>query len=157
MRVKIMSRRAIEEYCAIPMMEKTAIISICDYGDESAFLLFKPDYLLQLAFDDVDSDVFADEMDTQYTDNDVLRIEKRYHMFSEEQAKRVAGFINDVHDKVDVFICQCEHGQSRSAAIAAAIREYMFSDGIDIFADDRYYPNKFIYRRVMSKLNEVDR
>ena len=60
MQIKIMSRKAIEKFCAIPLSERIAVISICDYGDEFASLLFKPDCLLQIAFDDVDADVLVD-------------------------------------------------------------------------------------------------
>ena len=152
-----MSRKAIEKFCAIPSQEKTAVISVCDFGDSFARLLFKPEYLLQLSFDDVDSDVFVDILGDDYKSQDTSDVEKQYHMFSQEQASQVAKFVNDVWGKVDVLICQCEHGQSRSAAVAAAISEYKFKSGIDIFADERYYPNKFVYWRVFNKLNEVDR
>lgn len=50
------------------------------------------------------------------------------------------------------IICQCEHGQSRSAAVAAAVKQFVSGDGIEIFADDRYYPNKMIYRKLLKEL-----
>ena len=74
-------------------------------------------------------------------------------MFSDEQAKQVADFVSEVWDKVDVIICQCEHGQSRSAAIAAAFMQFKYQNGIEIFVDDNYYPNKFVYRKVFNSLN----
>jgi predicted protein tyrosine phosphatase len=152
-----MSRKAIEKFCAIPSQEKTAVICICDSSDFFVSLLYKPEYLLQLSFDDVDSDVFVDILGDDYKSQDTSDVEKQYHMFSQEQASQVAKFVNDVWGKVDVLICQCEHGQSRSAAVAAAIVEYKYKRGIDIFADENYYPNKFVYWRVFKKLNEVDR
>ena len=76
---------------------------------------------MQLAFDDVDGDVFIDELSKNPSVDDKIKIEKKYHMFSNEQAKQIVEFVNDVWDKVDVIIFQCEHGQSRSAAVAAAI------------------------------------
>ena len=152
-----MSRKAIEKYCAVPLAESTAVISICDSGDSFASLLFKPEHLLQLSFDDVDSDVFVDIFGEDYRSQDTSDIEEQYNMFSEEQASQIASFVKDVCDNVDVLICQCEHGQSRSAAVAAAITENKFKKGIDIFADERYYPNKFVFWRVFDKLNEVYR
>ena len=152
-----MSRKTIEKFCAIPSQVKTAVISICDFGDSFASLLFKPEYLLQLSFDDVDSDVFVDILGDDYKSQDTSDVEKQYHMFSQEQAAQVASFVKEVWDKVDVLVCQCEHGQSRSAAVAAAISEHKFKKGIDIFADERYYPNKFVYWRIFNKLNEVDK
>ena len=157
MRVEIMSRKAIEKLCAVPLTEPTALISICDFGESFASLLFRPEHLLQLSFDDVDSDAFVDILGDDYKSQDTSGIEEQYHMFSEKQTAQIAGFVNEVWDKVDVLICQCEHGQSRSAAVAAAITEYKFKKGIDIFADERYYPNKFVFWRVFNKLNEVDR
>ena len=55
---------------------------------------------------------------------------------------------------VDTLICQCEYGQSRSAGVAAAIIEFTTGGGIRIFADDRYYPNKFVFRKVYNALKE---
>ena len=153
MTIKIMSRDAIEMFCEHPFVERVAIISITDYGYDFAELKNKPHHLLQLAFDDVDGDVFIDELDDNPSAEDKLKIEKKYHMFSDEQAIQIAEFVNEVWDNVDVIICQCEHGQSRSAAVAAAITQFKYQNGIEIFADDRYYPNKFVYRKSFNALN----
>lgn len=50
------------------------------------------------------------------------------------------------------IICQCEYGQSRSAACAAAILEYFYHNGISIFADYRYYPNQLIFNKLFQAL-----
>ena len=154
--IKIMGRIAIEKYCSMPLNENVALISVCDAGDDFVSLLFKPANLLQLSFDDVDSDVFVDELGESYPVNQTAEIEEKYNMLSREQASQIACFVNHVWGKVDVLVCQCEHGQSRSAAIAAAITEYKLKRGIEVFADERYYPNKFIYWRVLNKLKEMD-
>lgn len=154
MEIKIMSRKDIEKHCSLPLKEKTAVISICDAYSSFASLLFKPDHLLQLSFNDVDSDIFVDILGENYSPKETGWVEEDFNMFSNEQAKLVVDFINKIWGKVDVLICQCEHGQSRSAAIAAAIAEFKSKRGIDIFADERYYPNKFVYWRVLNKLNE---
>lgn len=99
--------------------------------------------------------MFIDELGENPLEEEKLKIENKYHMFSDEQAKQVADFVSEVWDKVDVIICQCEHGQSRSAAVAAAIMQYKYQNGIDIFADDNYYPNKFVYRKVFNSLNNI--
>lgn len=148
-----MSRDAVEMFCEHPFVEEVAIISITDFGYSFAQLKYKPQYLLQVAFDDVDGDVFIDELGDNPTTEDKLKIEKKYHMFSDGQAIRVAEFVNEVWDKVDIIICQCEHGQSRSAAIAAAITQFKYQNGIEIFADDNYYPNKLVFRKVLNALN----
>ena len=66
----------------------------------------------------------------------------------------MADFYFSVCDKADCLICQCEHGQSRSAAIAAAILEFRSRKGIEVFSDDRYYPNKVVFRKVLKALRE---
>jgi hypothetical protein len=53
-------------------------------------------------------------------------------------------------------VCQCEYGQSRSAACAAAIKEYYDHDGISIFADYRYYPNQLIFNKLLDALKTVN-
>ena len=50
------------------------------------------------------------------------------------------------------IICQCEYGQSRSAACAAAILEHFYKTGISVFADYRYYPNQVVYHKVFDAL-----
>ena len=49
-------------------------------------------------------------------------------------------------------LCQCEYGQSRSAACAAAILEYFNGTGISVFANYRYYPNQVVYHKIMDAL-----
>lgn len=154
MNIKIMSRDAIEMFCEHPFVEKIALISITDYDYSFAELKNKPQHLLQLAFDDVDGDVFIDELGENPLEEEKLKIENKYHMFSDEQAIQIAEFVNEVWDKVDVIVCQCEHGQSRSAAVAAAIMQYKYQNGIDIFSDDNYYPNKLVYRKVFDSLKK---
>jgi predicted protein tyrosine phosphatase len=78
-------------------------------------------------------------------------------MLSDQQAKQIAEFYAEVHDKVDTIICQCEHGQSRSAAVAAAILEYENGSGIEVFAHDNYYPNKAVFNKVLQALKATER
>ena len=114
----------------------------------------EPDFLLRLAFDDVDNDVFADEPIEELTDEEKLEVEKKYNMFSDEQASEIASFYKNNKDNISTLICQCEHGQSRSAAVVAAILEFRSRRGIQIFADDNYYPNKVVFRKVIEALKD---
>lgn len=68
------------------------------------------------------------------------------------QADDLAQFIYQA--KADDFdiICQCEYGESRSAGCAAAIRQHFYKDGIEIFADYRYCPNRLVYHKVLEAL-----
>ena len=73
------------------------------------------------------------------------------------EANELAKFIiASVYDGLDI-ICQCEYGQSRSAACAAAIKEFFEHSGISVFADYRYYPNQLIFNKVLKALENFDR
>jgi hypothetical protein len=55
------------------------------------------------------------------------------------------------------IICQCDYGQSRSAACAAAILEFFEGRGIDVFADYRYYPNRLIFNKLRAALGKEEK
>ncbi len=73
------------------------------------------------------------------------------------EADALAAFICDAREAGRDIICQCDFGQSRSAACAAAILEYFEGRGIDIFADYSYYPNQVVYHRVFDALKDRSR
>lgn len=154
MKILIRSRKSIEKMSKSPFTKGTALISITDANDSPVNLENQPDFLLRLAFDDVDNDVFADEPIDKLTQEERIEMEKKYNMLSEEQADKIASFYETNKDNISTLICQCEHGQSRSAAVAAAILEFRSRRGIQIFADDRYYPNKVVYRKVFAALRD---
>lgn len=157
MKIRIKSRKALEKLSVTPFTENVAIISITDVGDASVDLKFLPQNLLSISFNDIDNDVMIDELGRTPTDDERIFIENKYHMLTDEQANQIATFYFSVCDKVDCIICQCEHGQSRSAAVAAAILEYRSRKGVSIFADDRYYPNKVVFRKVLASLKAVNK
>lgn len=154
MKIKIMSRRNIEDFCLNPMQEQTALISITDFDNTFANLKYKPQFLLQLMFDDVPvGDGFVEEEGRKLSQKEITELEIKYHSITDKQVEEIVEFYNSVKDSVDLLICQCEHGQSRSAAIAAAIMEYKSRKGIEVFANDWYYPNKSLFRKVLRHLN----
>ena len=154
MKIKIMSRRKIEDFCLNPMQEQTALISITDFDNTFANLKHKPQFLLQLMFDDVPvGDGFVEEEGRKLTQKEITELEIKYHSITDKQVAEIVEFYNSVKDSVDLLICQCEHGQSRSAAIAAAIMEYESRKGIDVFVNDWYYPNKSLFRKVLKHFN----
>ena len=154
MEVAIFNREQIETLSQGGFAAHTALISITDAGWQFADLKNKPEFLLQLAFDDVDNDVFVDELGRTPTADERRQIEAKYYMLTDEQAGEMASFFLSVKDKADLLICQCEHGQSRSAAVAAAVLEYQNKSGIDIFADDNYYPNKMVFKKVLDQMRK---
>ena len=140
--IKIFSRKQIEKLALFPFPPNTALISIRDANAEIPKLKHKPTWLLQLAFDDISSDEIDDYKGKEYT------------LFDESIARKIADFVDECKDKAEPIICQCEYGQSRSAAVAAALSEFFCQSGIDIFADDRYYPNKLAFRLTLKALME---
>ena len=152
MKILIKSRKSLERMARNTFPDGTAVISITDANDFPVAFEDEPDYLLRIAFNDVDNDVFADELLDNPTDEERAEIERKYDMISKEQADEIASFYINHKDDISTLICQCEHGQSRSAAVAAAVLEYRSRRGIKIFADDRYYPNKVVFRRVLEAL-----
>ena len=71
------------------------------------------------------------------------------------EAKLLAFYIKTAVDCNLDIVCQCEYGQRRSAACAAAIKEYYDHDGISVFADYRYYPNQLIFNKVLAALRAI--
>ena len=129
MNVTICSRKAAEELLRTDALSHTAVISFCDPPSTD-----RP----AVAVRDLDLSVLPDvglTYDTYLLEADAL-----------------AAFIYQARaDGLDI-LCQCEYGQSRSAACAAAILEHFDSTGISIFADYRYYPNQVVYHKIIDAL-----
>lgn len=151
MEITIMSREDIEKLALKPFPSKTAVISIIDSDALPVEFHNKPEYILSLAFDDTEPE--SDLLDELL--KDYPRFRNEYRIITDQQAEEIANFAYVMHRAAARLICQCEFGQSRSAAVAAAITEYFDSNGIEIFADDRYYPNKYVFRKVLEKLKEA--
>ena len=154
MKIEIESRESIQRRAMEPFSERTALISIADVDDDLAVLKNKPAYLLQLKFDDVSMDDLEDILERKPTAAEELALVEKYHIFNDAQAAKVAAFIKSILGEAETLICQCEYGQSRSAGIAAAVTQFLNDNGIEIFADERYYPNKRVYRKVIEALSQ---
>ena len=100
----------------------------------------KPDMLLQVAVFDIDKEILPDYGLT-------------YDTYLPE-ADAIAAFVKEEVNKGDAIICQCNYGQSRSAACAAAILEHYEKRGIDIFRDYRYYPNQLVFNKIYEALEK---
>ena len=154
MKFLIMSRAEIESMAENCFEEHTALISITDANFEFAHLTHKPEFLLQIAFDDVDNDVFIDRLGRKPNKSERQSLEEQYNMLTDGQAIEIASFYHENKDAISTLICQCEHGQSRSAAVAAAILEFRSRRGISVFANDNFYPNKVVFRKVLAALKD---
>ena len=66
----------------------------------------------------------------------------------------MAKFIYEARaDGLDI-LCQCDYGQSRSAACAAAILQHFEARGIEVFINFKYYPNQLVYHKVFEALEK---
>ena len=145
MKVSIYSRKAVEELLKNDFPKNTAVISFYDppnirTGEISKPVVYseKAERLFTVAVHDIDIDILDDyglTFDTYFP-----------------EVNSLAEYIKQAHDDGLDIICQCEYGQSRSAACAAAILEYYYKDGLSVFADYRYYPNQLIFNKVLYAL-----
>ena len=65
-----------------------------------------------------------------------------FHPITFEQADEIARFILSWYDTVEIFICQCEAGLSRSSGVAAAIAYILKLDDTNIYQG--HYPNAYV-------------
>ena len=77
-----------------------------------------------------------------------------YETYFPEAGTLAEYIVRAYKDGLDI-ICQCEYGESRSSACAAAIRQFFYGDGISVFADYRYYPNQVVYHKVYDALESL--
>ncbi len=145
MKVSIYSRKAIETLLQEGIPANTAIISFYDPPTTRTPKDYTPvDFsgidnpVIQIALHDIDLEILEEYNLTYET------------YFPDAQA--VAAFICRAFGSGMDILCQCEYGQSRSAACAAAIMEHFYGKGISIFADYRYYPNQLVFHKVMDAL-----
>ena len=140
MKVEIYSREAIKELMQREFPKNTAVISFCSPRKtrraEEIRVYFGNicDRVFNILIPDIDIEILGDYGYTYAT----------YLAEADDLAK----FIYEVRAEGRDIICQCDFGQSRSAACAAAILQHFEGRGIDIFADYRYYPNQLVYHKV---------
>lgn len=146
MKVDIYSRKAIEKLLLQNFPKNVAVISFYDpVNRKTGEKCIPVDYSLKtkhvfpIAIHDIDLEVlpkYGLTYDTYFPEADNL-----------------AKFIYSAYNEGLDIICQCEYGQSRSAACASAILEHFYHNGISVFTDYRYYPNQMIFHKVFDALN----
>lgn len=145
MKVEIYSRDAMEKRLLEGPLHNTAVISFYDPPSSRTPKGYAP-----LDYGNRCSDLFP--VGVHDIDIEIL---PEYGLTFETylpEANALALFIKDAASRHMNIICQCEYGQSRSAACAAAILEYFCKDGISVFADYRYYPNQLIFNKLLAAL-----
>ncbi len=140
MNVKIYSRKELNDRLKERNLENTLLIAFYDPQDDLPTFSGKAERVITLPITDLDKE---DLEEYGYTVDSFF-----------SQADPVAEFIvKAVRDGLDIA-CACEYGESRSAGCAAAIKEFYDGNGIEIFADERYYPNKIIYNKLLTALRK---
>ena len=146
MEVKIYSREAMEELLEKGFLNNIAVISFYTPRTKKSEGTLPIDYtnrveqFIQVGVPDIDIEVLEEyglTYDTYFT-----------------QVNELAEFVYMAKNSGMDIICQCDYGQSRSAACAAAILEHFYRKGITIFADYRYYPNQLVFNQVFNALEE---
>jgi predicted protein tyrosine phosphatase len=64
--------------------------------------------------------------------------------FNTSLATQILDFVEQVWDKVEVFLIHCEVGLSRSPAVAAALSRIYYNDDGPLFEMD--FPNRLVYQ-----------
>lgn len=147
MKVRIYSRKAIEKLLQGNFPENTAVISFYDPPNIRTGEVYSPVNFGKKAervFTAAVHDINIEEL---------LDYNSHFDNYFPEAAA-IAEFVKKAYNDGLDIICQCEYGQSRSAACAAAILEYYYHNGISIFADYRYCPNQLIYNKLKSALDK---
>lgn len=146
MKISIFSRKEIQKLMdSDDFPENTAVISYYNSKMRQLNREYCPvnysgfcDNVLYCEVDDLDYDYLKEKNFT-------------YDTFFPESAD-VAKFVYDAYNNGMDIICQCDYGQSRSAATAAAIAEHFYKNGIWIFADYKRCPNQVIFHKVFDAL-----
>ena len=147
MEVSIYSRKAIKELIEKGFPQNTAVISFYTPKDKRDYEENRVNYdgvcnkVFYVGIPDIDIEILSEYGYTY----------KTYLAEADELAK----FIDKAKENGLDIICQCDYGQSRSAACAAAILQYYEGRGIDIFTDYRYYPNQLVYNKIFDALEKV--
>ena len=146
MKVNIHSRSSIGELIQNGFPKNTAVISF--FTPNKGNLKENPvnyqgvcDKVFYIGVPDIDIEILADY---GYTCESYLA-----------EADELAKFILEAKLNDLDIICQCDYGQSRSAACAAAILQHFEGRGIDIFTDFRYYPNQLVYHKIFDALEKI--
>ena len=146
MEVSIYSRKAVKDLIEKGFPQNTAVISFYTPKNKRDYEENRVNYdgvcnkVFYVGIPDIDIEILSDY---GYTYDTYLA-----------EADELAKFIYEARaDGLDI-ICQCDYGQSRSAACAAAILQHFEGRGINIFADYRYYPNQLVYHKVFDALEK---
>ncbi|HUU39352.1 MAG TPA: hypothetical protein VMW42_00275 [Desulfatiglandales bacterium] len=76
---------------------------------------------------------------------------ENFVFFNREMAKQIVEFVRSFAD-LELIVCQCEAGISRSAGIAAALAKCI--NGDDTYYFKHFLPNTLVYSLIMKEWNK---
>jgi len=94
--------------------------------------------ILRLSFDDVDSEVI-----------DTIK-------FDSNMADLVRNFVTTHMFNIELIICQCCAGISRSAGMAAALSKVINGEDVDFFKNSFFIPNMLVYSKVLNSFKNME-
>ena len=124
------------------------IISITDPETPDAEIAESPNLkaILRMKFHDVGkpSRRFGIEFDSLITDISMTK----------EDAQKILSFVNKKLTEVELIVCHCEQGISRSAAIAAALSRILQNE--DEFFFQHYWVNRWVYDLLLENSENLE-
>lgn len=119
------------------------VISVTDPDKSDAFVLPNPllRAILRLRFHDNSQTVVIPGLEG------ISLGEGTETPMTREDAHAILAFVQEHLDEVELIVCQCEAGVSRSAGIAAALSRIL--QGNDQFFFANYWPNRWVYRTIL--------
>ena len=140
MKIMVMNRKEVVDFCKHPHLAQFIIISISTPHVEYS----------EFPFCTATNNVI-DICEVQFFDLDnTYPIKKGLMEFKD--AKKIAEFVSYYKDKI--IIVHCDAGQSRSAGVAAALSKYYNNDDSEYFDNPRLTPNMWCYKLMLNALME---
>ena len=140
MQVSIYPKKAVESLLRLGSRDKVAVISFYDIGAETLDISGTKCEAIQISAEDI-----------ELYDLEQLRL--TYETYFPE-AEIVAHFVFYAKTAGLEIICAFENEMAPSAGCAAAIRQFFDRDGIEVFADYNYSPNRLVYHKILNALIE---
>lgn len=79
-------------------------------------------------------------------------------LFGDEEAKAIADKVEFWYrNSVDIFVCHCDAGISRSSGVAAALSKHYTGTDSNFFNSNIYRPNMLVYTKVLNALHETQK
>ena len=150
MNILVLNRAKIKDYYS---QKKHIVISIYDPTDsegpaEMNKLKSRLD-VLYLGFHDIDErHRKMEQQGFNHTEGT-----HKYVYMSDLDAKNIVDFVRMYLKDIELIICQCDAGISRSAGVAAALAKCI--NGDDTFYFKNYLPNMLVYNKVLKEWEKI--